>query len=543
MTSASLQMHTLQPIQDIARKLALLPEEYETIGPDGAKLRLELLENPAFPVRGRLILVTAITPTASGEGKTVVSIGLAQGLGHIGQKSILTSREPSLGPVFGMKGGAAGGGQSQVEPSQKINLHFHGDFHAVTTAHNLLAAMIDSHLFFGNALDLDPAEITWPRAMDMNDRALRRITVGVGGKGDAANRETSFVITAASEIMAILGLCSSREDLRRRLDSIVVGMSRSGRPVTAADLGATGAMMALLTDAVLPNLVQTTEGTPALVHTGPFGNIAHGTSSVLAQKMGMRLADYVVNECGFAADLGAEKYFDIVMHASGVRPAVAVLVVTAQSLRAQGEGHLEAGFANLDHHIRTLQAFGVPIVVAINWFPDDTTAELELIAAECNRQKVPWARVDAFARGGVGAVELAEKVVDIIEENPTPAIRPVYDLDSPLEEKIEKVAIQVYGAEGVTFSERASVKLARYAEWGFARLPVCIAKTQYSLTDNPKAMGAPKGWKLQVNDASLSAGAGFVVPIAGNIMLMPGLPSHPRAQDIDVDPEGTILGV
>ena len=339
MTNAFLHTHTLLPIQDIAGKLSLLPEEYETIGPYGAKLRLDLLDNPAFPVRGKLILVTATTPTTSGEGKTVVSIGLAQGLERIGQKSILTSREPSLGPVFGMKGGAAGGGLSQVEPSQKINLHFHGDFHAITSAHNLLAAMIDSHLFFGNAArSRSRRGLRWPRAMDMNDRALRRITVSVGAKGEGVTRDSGFVITAASEIMAIVALASSRDDLRRRLDSIVVGVSRSGRPVTAADLGATGAMMSLLTDALLPNLVQTTEGTPALVHTGPFGNIAHGTSSILSQKMGVRLADYVVNECGFAADLGAEKYFDIVMRTSGIRPAAAVLVTTRAEPARPGRG-------------------------------------------------------------------------------------------------------------------------------------------------------------------------------------------------------------
>jgi formate--tetrahydrofolate ligase len=543
MTNAFLHTHTLLPIQDIARKLSLLPEEYETIGPYGAKISLDLLDNPAFPVRGKLILVTATTPTTSGEGKTVVSIGLAQGLEHIGQKSILTSREPSLGPVFGMKGGAAGGGLSQVEPSQKINLHFHGDFHAIAAAHNLLAAMVDTHLFFGNTLDLDPAQITWPRTMDMNDRALRRITVSVGAKGEGITRDTGFVITAASEIMAIVALASSREDLRRRLGSIVVGVSRSGRPVTAADLGATGGMMSLLTDALLPNLVQTTEGTPALVHAGPFGNIAHGTSSILSHKMGVRLADYVVNECGFAADLGAEKYIDIVMRTSGVRPAAAVLVTTVRSLRAQGEGHLKAGLANLDHHIGTLRAVGVPTVIAINWFPDDTTAELELIAAECNRQEVPWARVEAFTKGGEGAVELAEKVVDLIETQSAPEIHTHYSLDDSLEDKIRKVATQVYGADGVTFGEKAITKLARYAEWGFAGLPVCVAKTQYSLTDNPKLMGVPKGWKLQVNDVSLSAGAGFVVAIAGSIMLMPGLPSHPRAMDIDVDKEGNVVGV
>jgi formate--tetrahydrofolate ligase len=543
MTNAALLTHTLLPIQDIAAKLALLPEEYESIGPYGAKLRLDLLENGAFPVRGRLILVTATTPTTSGEGKTVVSIGLAQGLERIGQKSILTSREPSLGPVFGMKGGAAGGGLSQVEPSHKINLHFHGDFHAITAAHNLLAAMVDSHLFFGNALDLDPAGITWPRAMDMNDRALRAIKVSVGAKGEGTARDTSFVITAASEIMAILALATGRDDLRRRLDSIVVGASRAGRAVTAADLGATGGMMALLGDALLPNLVQTTEGTPALVHTGSFGNIAHGTSSILSQKMGVRLADYVVNECGFATDLGAEKYFDIVMRTSGIRPAAAVLVTTVQSLRGQGEGHLEAGLGNLRHHIRTLRSFGVPIVVAINWFPNDTSAELELIAAECIRQETPWARVEAFARGGAGTVDLAEKVVDLIEANPTPEVQPAYALDDSLEDKIARIATQVYGAEGVSFSDKARGKLEEYTRWGYGQLPVCIAKTQYSLTDNPKVMGAPAGWTLKVNDASLSAGAGFVVAICGSMMLMPGLPSHPRALDIDVDREGNVIGV
>ncbi|MGZ5172504.1 MAG: formate--tetrahydrofolate ligase, partial [Burkholderiales bacterium] len=483
------------------------------------------------------------TPTTSGEGKTVVSIGLAQGLERIGCKSILTSREPSLGPVFGMKGGAAGGGLSQVEPSQKINLHFHGDFHAITAAHNLLAAMIDSHLFFGNALDLDPDQITWPRALDMNDRALRHVTVSVGGKGDGANRETGFVITAASEIMAIMALASSRADLRRRIDSIVVGASRKGNPVTAADLGATGAMLALLDDAIKPNLVQTTEGTPALVHTGPFGNIAHGTSSILAHKMGVRLADYVVNECGFAADLGAEKYFDIVMRSSSIEPAAAVLVVTAQSLRAQGEGKLVAGFANLAHHIKTLRGYGVPLVVAINRFPSDTPEDVEMIATECSLHGVPCALVEAFTKGGEGAAELAHKVVSAIDTTPAPEIQPVYSLEDPLDVKILKVAIQVYGADGVTLSATAREKLERYATWGFGRLPVCIAKTQYSLTDDPKRMGAPTGWTLNINDVSLSAGAGFVVAVSGNMMLMPGLPSHPRAMSVDVDCDGNIVGV
>lgn len=535
---------SLVPIEKIADKLGLSTEHYQPIGRFGAKLNLELLEDPAFAVRGKLILVTATTPTTSGEGKTVVSIGLAQGLAYIGKKSIVTSREPSLGPVFGMKGGAAGGGRSQVEPAQKINLHFHGDFHAITTAHNLLAAMIDAHLFHGNALDLDPEQITWPRAMDMNDRALRRIVVGVSTKPEAgANRSTGFVITAASEIMAIIALSKSRADLRRRLKAIVVGSSRAGRPVTAGDLGATGAMMALLQDAILPNLVQTTEGVPALVHAGPFGNIAHGTSSILCQQMGLRLADYVVNEAGFAADLGAEKYFDIVMRTSGTKPSAAVLVTSVQSMRGQGEGNVRAGFPNLSHHIVTLRNFGVPVVVAINHFPADTQDELDAIREECSTNGVPCAIVEAFAKGGAGTAELANEVVRAIDENPSPEIQPIYALDLRLEEKVHAVATQVYGASGVNFSELARTKLARYAEWGFAGLPVCIAKTQYSLTDDPKRMGAPAGWTLQVNDVSLSAGAGFVVAIAGNMMLMPGLPSHPRALEIDVDEDGEIIGM
>ena len=544
MTTSTLLENSLLTIHNIADKLGLDPEHYETIGRYGAKLNLGLLNDPAFPVRGKFILVTATTPTTSGEGKTVVSIGLAQGLERIGRKAIVTSREPSLGPVFGLKGGAAGGGRSQVEPSQKINLHFHGDFHAITSAHNLLAAMIDAHLFHGNALDLDPVQVTWPRALDMNDRALRRVVLGVGEKtGEGANRPGGFVITAASEVMAILALASGRDDLRKRLDAIVVGSSRTGQPVTAGQTGATGGMMALLADAILPNLVQTTEGTPALVHAGPFGNIAHGTSSILSQQMGLRLADYVVNECGFAADLGAEKYFDIVMRTSGITPAVAVLVTTVQSLKAQGEGSLGAGFPNLAHHIATVANYGVPVVVAINRFPADNPEELEAITMECAEHGVPCALVEAFAKGGEGAAELARKVVAAIDEYPDPHAEPVYSLNDSLEEKIRTVATRVYGALGADFSETAQTKLDRFTKWGFGKLPVCIAKTQYSLSDDPKRMGAPTGWTLKVRDVSLSAGAGFVVAIAGNMMLMPGLPSHPRAFDIDVDADGNIHGV
>ena len=533
----------LLPIQSIASKLNLPEAYFEPLGRYGAKLKLELLSDPAFPPRGKLILVTATTPTASGEGKTVTSIGLTQGLERIGRRTIITSREPSLGPVFGMKGGAAGGGLSQIEPSQKINLHFHGDFHAITTAHNLLAALIDAHLFHGNDLGLDPDQITWPRTMDMNDRALRRITIDIGEKKGALTRNTGFVITAASEVMAVMALANSLDDLRRRLDSIVVGVSRSGEPVRAADLNATGAMMALLTEAVLPNLVQTTEGTPAMVHTGPFGNIAHGTSSVISHNMGIRLADYVVNEAGFAADLGAEKYFDIVMRSSGIAPACAVLVTTVQSLRNQGEGDLERGLPNLARHIQNLKRFGAPAVVAINRFPKDTDADLKRMAGYCAECGAVSAMSEAFTKGGAGAVPLAEKVVETIEKHPSPSVQPIYALEDSLENKIMKVACNIYGAAGVSLSDKAKAKLQQFKDWGFAKLPVCIAKTQYSFSDNPKLLGAPSGWTLNITDASLSAGAGFVVVISGNMMLMPGLPKVSRAASVDVNSKGEIVGI
>ena len=535
--------HTLLPIPDIARKLNLRENDYEPLAPWAAKLKLDLLHDPSRPPRGKLILVTATTPTASGEGKTVTAIGLVQALERIGKRAVITSREPSLGPVFGMKGGAAGGGASQIEPSQRVNLHFTGDLHAITAAHNLLAALIDAHLFHGNDLQLDPDNISWPRAMDMNDRALRSIRIDVDGKRDGANRRTSFVITAASEIMAILALARDQHDLRHRLDSIVVGASRSGQPVRASDLKATGAMMALLSDALLPNLVQTTEGTPALVHCGPFGNIAHGTSSVLSQQMGLRLADYVVNEAGFAADLGAEKYIDIVMGVTGVSPSAAVLVTTVQSLRNQGEGDLERGFANLARHARNMQSFGLPVLVAINRFPQDTPQDLSRLAAFCAELGVPSALAEAFTRGGAGCEALAHAVVRLIESSGSVTAHPAYAPTDSYEEKIRKVATQIYGVDGITLSDRASDKLRRIVAWGYTGLPICIAKTQYSFSDDPKKMGAPGGWTLPVSDVLLSAGAGFIVPIAGNMMLMPGLPKVSRAAEIDVTDDGDILGV
>jgi formate--tetrahydrofolate ligase len=577
----------LLPIEDVAQKLGLATEYYERLGPYGAKVRLELLSDPGVPgdegdkgdgkdkkkgQLGHLILVTATTPTVSGEGKTVTSIGLTQGLERVlagtGKRVVLTSREPSLGPVFGMKGGAAGGGRSQVEPSEKINLHFHGDFHAITSAHNLLSALLDAHIFHGNDLGIDPETVTWPRAMDMNDRGLRRIVTNVAGPGkdgsgprEGSNQRAGFVITAASEVMAILALARDREDLRRRLDAIIVARTKvagtkGGEPVRAKDLGATGPMMALLSEAILPNLVQTTEGTPAFVHTGPFGNIAHGTSSVISQEMGLRLADYAVNECGFASDLGLEKYIDIVHQVSGLRPAAAVLVTTAQSLKNQGQAmavedgpggfkadDLEKGFANLAKHVSILRNFGLPVVVAINHFPKDTDEELARLKAWCDGERLPNAFVEAFTRGAEGAADLARAVIKLIDENPAPSIKPAYELSEPLEEKVRKVATKVYGSAGVTFTGQAREQLERFTRWGFGEVPVCIAKTQYSLSGDAKLAGAPTGWELNITNASLSAGAGFVVLTVGSMMLMPGLPKVSRAGEIDVNADGEILGL
>ena len=533
----------LLAIREVARKLEIPDHYFEPIGSESGKVHLELLCDPAFKRRGKLIIITATTPTAAGEGKTVTAISLTQGLAHIGKKVVITSREPSLGPVFGMKGGAAGGGCSQIEPSSKINLHFNGDFHAISAAHNLLAALVDAHLFHGNDLRLDPAQITWPRAMDMNDRALRHIRLSLDSKKEDANRQSGFIITAASEIMAIIALARDRKDLRKRLDAIVIGVTRDGKPVCAKDLSGTGGMMALLSEAILPNLAQTTDGTPAFVHAGPFGNIAHGTSSVLCQEMGLRLADYVVNECGFAADLGAEKYFDIVMQRSGNAPSAAVLVTTVRSMKNQGEGDFERGLPNLGRHIEILKGFGVPIVAAINRFPDDSESELRRLAAYCSARGVESALSEGFVKGGPGAKTLAEKVVETIEKDPSPGVHPLYPLEEPLADKIKKVAQRVYGASGVQFSDQAAAKLKQFSDWGYAKLPVCMAKTQYSLSDDPKRLGAPTGWTLNVTNASLSAGAGFVVVISGNMMLMPGLPKVSRASSIDVDDSGKIIGI
>lgn len=540
----------MQLIRSVADTLGVDDEYLEYYGKYTAKLRLELLQNA--PPKGKLILVTAVTPTSHGEGKTVVSIGLTQGLKKLGKNAVVTLREPSLGPVFGLKGGATGGGRSQVIPSEMINLHFNGDFHAVTSAHNLLAAMIDAHLHHGNALRLDVDDIHWPRALDMNDRALRHVIVGLGGKVNGIPRETGFVITAASEIMAILALAQDREDLRRRLGSIVIGSDLDGQPVRAQDLRATGGMMVLLNEAIMPNLVQTTEGAPALVHAGPFANIAHGTSSVLSQRMALQLADYVVNETGFAADLGAEKYFDLVMPASGLKPNLAVLIASARALCTQGTGSekgpfdvasLRKGLCNLGHHIHSLRKFHVPVVVAINRFPTDTDDLLAEIASYCESKGVRSAPIDGYARGGDGAVGLAEVVLEALAQPNPVEPKPLYSNDLGLLTKIDTVAREVYGAGAVYVEAEARKKLERYERNGFGNLPVCMAKTQSSLTDNPKAFGAPTGWTLTVSDAYLSAGAGFVVVIAGNMMRMPGLGKEPQAVRLDVDASGNIVGL
>ena len=541
------------PVKQIADNVGIAEAHLNYYGKYTAKLSLDLLKNGANPPRGKLILVTAVTPTTYGEGKTVVSIGLAQAIERCGRKSIVTLREPSLGPVFGIKGGATGGGLSKVEPSEHINLHFNGDIHAVTSAHNLLSAAIDSHIHHGNELRIDVDNIYWPRTIDMNDRALRHIVVGLGGKANGVPRESRFVITAASELMAILALANSRQDLRHRLHEIVIGLDLDGRLVRARDIGATGGMLVLLNEAVMPNLVQTTENTAAFVHAGPFANIAHGTSSVISQKIALSLADYVVNEAGFGADLGAEKYFDLVMPSSGIRPSCAVLIATVRALAHQGGARddspataaqaLVRGLPHLAKHIANLQKFNVPVVVAINRFPADTQESVTIIQRFCEERGVESASIDVFTQGGAGALELATKAMAAADAADTAAVRPLYGAGLTLEQKIGAVAREIYGAQGVYFETAARKKLARFAAAGFADLPVCMAKTQSSLSDNPALLNVPDGWTLTVSDAFLSAGAGYVVVVAGTMLLMPGLPRVSQAARMDVDDDGRIIGL
>jgi formate--tetrahydrofolate ligase len=538
----------LLPIEEIAAKIGVKESSLEKYGPYKAKLPLETKGKK----KGKLILVTAITPTPAGEGKTCTTIGLVQALGQIGKESMACLREPALGPTFGIKGGAAGGGYSQVVPMEDINLHFTGDIHAITAAHNLLSALIDNHLYFGNSLQLDPSEITWPLVMDMNYRQLRNIVLGLGGKVDGRPRQTGFDITVASEIMAILCLATDLEDLQDRLGKMVVGYTYDKKAVTAADIGGVGAMAILLKDAIKPNLVQTLEGQPAFIHGGPFANIAHGNNSVIATKMALTLSDYVVTEGGFGSDLGAEKFMDIVAPYSGLKPNAVVVVATARALKMHGGvardkvneenlRALEEGLVNLDKHVENMQSYGVPVVVAINRFPSDTEAELKLIKEHCQKIGVKVALSEVVAKGGKGGVELAELVVEATKE---PAnFQPLYDWDLPIEEKLAIIATKIYGAADVSYSKKAKEQIELYKKLGFDKLPICVAKTQSSLTDDPTKKGAPKGWTLEVREIRISRGAGFIVPLTGTMMTMPGLPQTPAALNMSIANDGSITGL
>lgn len=548
------QSTPLRHMREFMADLGLDEDHVEFYGKYTLKLRLRLLETLADRPDGRLVLVTAMTPTPAGEGKTLTTVGLGQALGRLGKRGMIALREPSLGPVFGIKGGAAGGGYAQVLPMERINLHFNGDLHAISAAHNLLAAMLDAHLHHGNALEIDVRQPMWGRTVDMNDRALRQTLVGLGGKANGVPRENTTVITAASEIMAILALAESRADLKRRLGALVVGTRRDGTVVTAADLRAAGPMAVLLNEAVMPNLVQTIEHTPAIVHAGPFANIAHGTSSVLAARIARKLADYVVTEAGFGADLGAEKFFHIVNRSADLWPNVVVVVATCRAVKYHGGvdvadlagENMDAfarGLDNLAHHVRTMQRFGPPVVVAVNRFPFDTPAELDALAARCAELGVPCVPHEAFAKGGEGAVDLARVVTDLADATPAPERRFLYDADVPAVDKVRAVAAQVYGADDVFVDPRAMAKLRQFEAQGYGALPVCIAKTQSSLSDDPRARGVPAGWTLTVTDVQLSAGAGFLVVVCGNMMRMPGLPAEPAAVHMDVADDGTITGL
>lgn len=543
----------MKPIEEIARSLGLAEQDWEPYGRWIAKVDPAVLSRPRIRSNeGRLILVSAITPTPAGEGKTTTSIGLAQALALEGESVCLALREPSLGPCLGVKGGAVGGGRSTVEPAARINLHFTGDFHAVTAANNLLAAMIDNHLYFGNALSIDPRRILWRRCLDMNDRALRRMVIGLGGHREGVPRESGFDITAASEVMAILCLAESADDLRERLDRILVGFTYDGLPVTARDLKASGAMVALLADALRPNLVQSVEGVPAFIHGGPFANIAHGCNSVLATRLALHLADWAVTEAGFAFDLGAEKFFDIKCRVAGLDVAAVVLVATVRALKYHGGGALESltepnpelvelGLPNLEKHIENIRLFGKEPIVALNRFATDHPAEIEVVRKRCQELGVVVAEADHFARGGEGARELARAVL-AVGRGPVQPFRPLYPLEAPLAQKIFLVASQMYGAKKVVFTKAAERELEDLERLGYHRLPICIAKTQNSLSDDPKLRGRPQDFEVTVRNLAVSAGAGFVVVLTGEILRMPGLPKRPLAEQIDYV-DGKIVGL
>lgn len=547
------QEATMQPIKEVAASIGIAEDDIELYGKYKAKISDELIEQSKNNPDGKLILVTAINPTPAGEGKTTITVGLGQAFGKLGKKAIIALREPSLGPCFGIKGGAAGGGYSQVVPMEDLNLHFTGDFHAITSANNLLAALLDNHIQQGNELGIDPRQIVWKRCLDMNDRVLRNVVVGLGSKMDGMVREDHFVITVASEIMAILCLAVDMNDLKRRLGRIIVAYTFDGQPVTADDLQATGSMAALLKDALKPNLIQTLEHTPAFVHGGPFANIAHGCNSVRATCTALKLADYVITEAGFGADLGAEKFFDIKCRKAGLKPDAVVLVATIRALKYNGgvpkdelsAPNLEAlkkGIVNLEKHIENLQKFGVPVVVTLNSFITDTEEETAFVEKFCKDRDCEFALAEVWEKGGEGGVALANKVLETLETKKS-NFKPLYEDDLSLKEKIEKVAKEIYGADGVTYAPAAERELKRITDLGMDKFPVCMAKTQYSLSDDAKKLGRPTGFKINVREVYVSAGAGFVVAINGAIMTMPGLPKKPAAYQIDVDDDGVITGL
>ena len=543
---------TPKPISEIAGSLGLEPSEWVPYGTAIAKVDRSVLDRAPRNENAKLILVSAITPTPAGEGKTTTSIGLAQGLAKLNESVCLALREPSLGPCMGIKGGATGGGYSQVYPMERINLHFTGDFHAITSAHNLLSATLDNHLHFGNALGFDPRRVTWKRVIDMNDRSLRNLVVGLGGPLQGIPRETGFDITAASEVMAILCLAENGDDLRTRLDRILLGLTRDKEPVSADKLKVSGAMVALLSDALSPNLVQTLEGVPALIHGGPFANIAHGCNSILATRTALHVADWAVTEAGFGFDLGAEKFFDIKCRVAGLDPAAVVLVATVRALKMHGgrakteltdpdADAVRAGLPNLDKHVESVQKFGKPAVVVLNRFGTDTDEEIDVVRKRCDELGVSFATSDHHARGGEGAIDLAKAVIEQTRES-SPAYTPMYELSDSIEDKVRKVAQNIYGADGVAFTTQAQKQVADAVKLGYGELPICIAKTQNSLSDDPKRVGRPRGFEITVRGIEINAGAGFLVVLTGDIMRMPGLPRKPRAEDIDFQ-NGQIEGL
>lgn len=543
----------IKPISDIAEKLGISADELEFYGKYKAKLPLSLLKKYESREDGKLILVTAINPTPAGEGKTTVTVGLGEAMNRIGKKAVIALREPSMGPVFGIKGGAAGGGYAQVIPMEDINLHFTGDMHAITAANNLLCAIIDNHIQQGNELRIDPRRILFKRCLDMNDRALRNVVIGLGGKVNGVPREDGFMITVASEIMAILCLSSGIKDLKERLGSILTAYTYDGTPVYARDLNAVGSMAALLKDAIKPNLVQTLENTPALMHGGPFANIAHGCNSVTATRLALKLGDYCITEAGFGADLGAEKFLDIKCRCAGLKPSCVVIVATIRALKYNGGvpkaelskeniDALKKGIVNLETHIENMRKYGLPVVVAINRFATDTEAEIETIEAFCREKDVPVSLTEVFARGGEGGKELAEKVVKTIETKEA-HFKPIYDEKLSIKEKLNVLAKEIYRAGDVVFTSNAEKAISEIEKLGKDKLPICVAKTQYSLSDDPQKLGSPKGFTLTVRDVRLSAGAGFIVALTGDIMTMPGLPKQPAAYKIDVDDDGNVSGL